>query len=159
MGVTRVSDRVMNLGHFLAQAAARTPDAPAMVRGDEVRSFGEMDARVSAACAALRKRGVVRGDRVLVQSRNSFAMFEVMFAVWRLGAVLVPVNFRLSPAEVGYIAGNCGARALIYDPVFAEHRDAARKEAPIALVVSLGEPMPGELAWEDLASGAASFPR
>jgi acyl-CoA synthetase (AMP-forming)/AMP-acid ligase II len=55
---------------------------------------------VSWLVAALRSLGVGKGDRVLVHSRNSNAMFESMWACFKAGAVWVPTNFRLTPAEV-----------------------------------------------------------
>ena len=154
----RVSNRVMNLGHFLAQTAAKYPDAPAMIRGAETRTFAQMDRRVCAVCAALSQRGVGKGDRILVQSRNSFAMFEAMFAAWRLGAVLVPVNFRLTPDEVAYIADNAGVSVLIYDEAFRGHRDAVAAAVTLSVTVCLGAPAAGEADWEGLAAGEGTFP-
>lgn len=90
---------------------------------------------------------------MLVQSRNSFEMFMTMFVAFRLGAVWVPVNFRLTEDEVAYIAGHCGARAMFYEPIFAPHRDAARKAGSLELIISLGEADEGELAFADLCGG------
>ena len=68
--------------------------------------------------AALAARGVSKGDRVLVQSKNCNQMFELMFACFRLGAVWVPTNFRLTPEEVAYLAKASGASAMICDANF-----------------------------------------
>ncbi|NKB51487.1 MAG: AMP-binding protein [Rhizobiaceae bacterium] len=150
MNIQRSSNRVMNLGHFLTQSANRLKDSPALIRGDHSVSFGELNRRVNSACRALQGLGIGKGDRILVQSRNSFAMFETMFAAFRLGAVWVPVNFRLLEDEVAFIAEHSGAKVLVYDPVFKSHRDAAKKQGELEHVISLGEADAGELAWNEL---------
>ena len=151
------SRKVMNLGHFLKQSADRFPNKPALVRGDAELSFHELNQRVDSICSAFDSMGVGKGDRILVQSRNSFAMFESMFAAFRLGAVLVPVNFRLSEYEVAFIAQNSGASVLVYESIFAPHRDAAVAVGDIEHVVCFDNPSDGELAWDDLANAEASF--
>ena len=152
--IERISNRVMNLGHFLTQTAQRLGANRALVRGDDQMSFAELNQRVDRACHSLKALGVGKGDRVLVQSRNSFAMFESMFAAFKLGAVWVPVNFRLSEDEVAFIAQNSGATVLAYDPVFKSHRDAAKAVEGGALehIICLGDPDPGELAWNAINS-------
>lgn len=152
-----MSKRVMNLGHFLTQTAQRLGDNPALVCGDETLSFEALNTRVDAVCASLTKLGIGKGDRVLVQSRNSFAMFETMFATFKLGAVWVPVNFRLSEEEVAFIAENSGAKLLAYDPVFVPHCESVKQVGVVEHIVSLGAPRAGELAWEDLATGSSNF--
>ena len=109
---------------------------------------------MDSACAALSSMGIKKGDRILVQSRNSFAMFETMFAAFKLGAVWVPVNFRLTEDEVVYIAQHSGARVLAFDPVFRPNLTTARKVGTIEHVISLDTAEEGELAWDDLASGS-----
>ncbi len=155
--IKRMSDRVMNLGHFLTQTVQRLGERPALIRGEATLSFRELNARVNNACQSLRKLGIKKGDRILVQSRNSFAMFETMFAAFKLGAVWVPVNFRLSEDEVAFIAQNSGAIALAYDPVFKPHRDAACAAGGISHIIGLGEKEAGELSWEELAQGEGKF--
>jgi fatty-acyl-CoA synthase len=155
--IQRSSNRVMNLGHFLTQSAHRLADKPALIRGEHSVSFAELNQRVDSACHALQQLGIGKGDRILVQSRNSFAMFETMFAAFKLGAVWVPVNFRLSEDEVAFIAENSGAKALAYDPVFKPHRDAAMHHGMLELVISLGDAESGELAWNDLTDGQDAY--
>ncbi|MFX4971199.1 AMP-binding protein, partial [Acinetobacter baumannii] len=79
------------------------------------RSFTwrEIDAKVTALAAALASRGIAKGDRGLVHSKNSDEMFWSMFAAFRLGAVWVPTNFRLMPDEVAYLATASGAKAFL----------------------------------------------
>ena len=89
--------------------------------------------------AALSARGVSKGDRVLVLARNCNQLFESMFVCFRLGAIWVPTNFRLTADEVAYLARVSGATAMICGREFPEHARGATGSAPsINLVVSIG---------------------
>jgi len=69
-------------------------------------------------------RGIGKGDRILVHSKNCEEMFWSMFATFRLGAVWVPTNFRLMPDEVAYLASASGAKAFLCHGDFPEHAAA-----------------------------------
>ncbi|HIC81960.1 MAG TPA: acyl-CoA synthetase, partial [Kiloniellaceae bacterium] len=141
----------MNLGGLLSQAARRDPDGPALVWGDRSWTWAETNARVNALVAALRRRGLGKGDPILVQARNSHQMFESLWAAFKLGGIWVPTNFRLTPPEVAYIATSSGARVLICDDVFAEHAAAVKAaSADLSLTVAIGTAGEGEVAYEDL---------
>ena len=158
---TPVSRRVANLANFLRASARRSPDAPAVIRGEAVTLWRDFDARVDALAAGLREAGIAKGDRVLVQARNSLAMFESMFACFRLGAVWVPTNYRLLAKDVAYIAGSSGARAMILDSIFPESLQAVRDAAPdLVLAVSIGGALDGTVGYEDLLArhAGASVP-
>ena len=151
------SRRVMNLGHFLTQTAERLGDNPALIRGEVRMSFRELNRRVNNICASHRKLGIGKGDRILVQSRNSFALFETMFAAFKLGAVWVPVNFRLSEEEVAFIADKSGAKIMAYESIFQPHRDAAKAEGRFEHIICLDTKTDGELFWDDLAKGNGEY--
>ena len=120
-----MSRRVMNLAYLLTQNARRHGDRTGFVWAEQSWSWREIDARVSALAAALAARGVVKGDRILVHSRNCDEMFWSMFAAFRLGAVWVPTNFRLMPDEVSYLATSSGAKAFLCHGDFPDHATAA----------------------------------
>ncbi len=144
-GVAPVSRRVMNLSHFLRQAARRYGGEIGFVRGEETWTWAELDRRVDAMAAALAARGVKKGDRILVQSKNGNQMFESMFACFRLGAVWVPTNYRQTPGEVAYLAQSSGASAMICHCDFPEYVTAAREAVPdIRFVISIGAAEFGE---------------
>jgi fatty-acyl-CoA synthase len=150
---------VMNLGHLLTDTARRFPDLPGLIRGERVWSWAEINRRVDAMAASLRARGIGKGDRILVHCRNSNVMFENMWVAFKLGAVWVPTNFRLTPAEVAYLGASSRARVMIYDRGFEAHADAVRKENPaLELVLSVGDPRPGESAYEALVEEAGEAP-
>ena len=149
-GVAPVSKRVMNLAHFLRQAARRYPDGLALVWGQRRWTWAEMERRVNALAAAMAADGIGRGDRVLVQARNGNQLVESMFACFALGAVWVPVNFRQMPDEVAFLAQSSGAVAMLWEAEFAAHHAAAR-EASAALRLSL--PMDGFEALVEAHAG------
>jgi acyl-CoA synthetase (AMP-forming)/AMP-acid ligase II len=100
-----------------------------MIQGDLVRSWGDMATRVRQGASALAALGVGKGDRVLVHGRNTPALFETMWSCWMLGAVWVPINFRLTPPEVAYLAESSGAVLHLFGRDFAGHAEAARNAA------------------------------
>jgi len=127
-----MSRRVMNLAHIATQNARRLPKHPAFIWGEKTLDWAEIDAQVSGLAAGLKARGIGKGDRVLVHSKNCDAMFVSMFATFRLGAVWVPTNFRLLPDEVAYLASASGAKGFLCHGDFPEHAAAvaAAKPAP-----------------------------
>lgn len=148
-GVAPVSRRVMNLGHFLVQAARRHPLQPALICGDTRYSWRELDARTAALAQALADRGIGKGDRVLVHSRNCFEFVETLFATLRLGAVWVPTNFRISPDEAVYLARTSGAKAFLCHGDYPGHAAAVMEAVPhLSLVARLG---PGDFPALDAA--------
>lgn len=122
----RMSRRVMNLAHMLTQNARRHGSRSGFVWGDRSWTWREIDAQVSALAAALAARGISKGDRILVHSKNGAEMFFSMFAAFRLGAVWVPTNFRLMPDEVAYLAQASGAKAFLCHADFPEHAAAVK---------------------------------
>jgi acyl-CoA synthetase (AMP-forming)/AMP-acid ligase II len=151
--------QVMNLGQLLSQAAQLYPDQPGLFEDDNSWTWTEINARVDAMAAALRYKGVKKGDKILVQSRNNIQLFESCWVSFRLGCVWVPTNFRLTPPEISYLGASSGARVLIYEREFAEHVDAVKAaSSAVEFVVCIGDPRPGESSYEELAKRHADHP-
>ena len=129
-GVNPVSRRVMNLAYLLKQNARRHGERTGFVWGERSWTWREIDALVSALAAALAARGIGKGDRLLVHSKNCDEMFWSMFAAFRLGAVWVPTNFRLMPDEVAYLASASGAKGFLCHGDFPEHAAAVTAASP-----------------------------
>ena len=90
-----------------------------MDAGSQVRySWREFDARIDAAAGVLRELGVGRGDIVAILLFNRFEFLEVAFGANRLGAVFLPLNWRLAGDEFRYILDHAGAKALVSEPNF-----------------------------------------
>lgn len=129
-GVVPMTRRVMNLGHIATQNARRLAQHPAFIWGERTLDWAQIDAQVSALAAGLKARGLGKGDRLLVHSKNCDAMFVSMFATFRLGAVWVPTNFRLLPDEVAYLATASGAKAFLCHGDFPEHAATVAAASP-----------------------------
>jgi fatty-acyl-CoA synthase len=94
------------------------PDQPAASLGD--LTYAELGERSRAMAAKHDSLGLEVGDRVAFVSHNSARLLSAFFGVCGYGRVLVPINFRLSAEEIGYILKHSGARALYIDPELAE---------------------------------------
>jgi fatty-acyl-CoA synthase len=92
--------------------------APAIVCVDtgETQSYGLLDHRAGKLAGALEARGVGDGDRVAIAALGRPEVFELQLACARLGAAMVPLNWRLASAEMTAVLADCGAAALITDP-------------------------------------------
>ncbi|MGH6717071.1 MAG: AMP-binding protein, partial [Bradyrhizobium sp.] len=119
-----MSRRVMNLAYMLTQNARRLGDRTGFIWATRSWTWREIDREVSALAAALAARGIAKGDRILVHSKNCEEMFWSMFAAFRLGAVWVPTNFRLMPDEVAYLALASGAKGFLCHGDFPDHAAA-----------------------------------
>ena len=83
-------------------------------------TYGQFNERATRLATALRERfGVERGDRVAFLAHNSTDHFEAMFACWKLGAIFVPLNWRLSAHETAAIVEHCGPRVVLHDAELA----------------------------------------
>lgn len=109
--------RSQTIADLLRRSALRDPDKTAIVYQDLRQSYRELDAAVSATASALAARGVVAGQRVAMLSHNNHAFVVAYFALARLGAVSVPINFMLTADEVGYVLGHSGATGMIAEDV------------------------------------------
>jgi len=114
-----------------ARAARRGGDTALVDGGSGQRyTYAELDAAIDALAGALRARGIRPGDRVALLAANSAAFFQIVFAAARCGAILVPINFRLSAPEIGYILADSGATMLFASPQFMALAGDALDAAP-----------------------------
>ena len=121
------------------------------------QTYAAFAERARALAAGLDELGIGRGERVAVVSHNSARLLEMFYGVCSYGRVLVPVNFRLAPAEVSYIVEHSGASVLLVDPevdqalaeVTAKHRFVLGAESDVALLRPGVEPVPWEEPSED----------
>ncbi len=132
-----------NLAGVLAHHADRFPDRPCLIWDGEVIRYAELDRRAGRVAAGLRDLGVGRGDVVAVLLYNCPEFIEVMFAIGRIGAVFMPVNWRLAGEEVAYIATHAGAKLLVSEPELAALAEAVRPRLPGIRFVSVGEASAG----------------
>ena len=104
---------------FLRRAARLFPDKTAVIDGERRFTYRRLEERVRRLSNALRQRGIGQGDKVAVLSPNSHRMLEAFFAVPQIGAVLMPLNYRLTTPDFEYILGHAETKALLIDWEFA----------------------------------------
>ena len=105
--------RVRNIADILRHRAAATPDAPALLQGDRVTTYGELDARSSQVAQALLADGVVAGDRVAYIGVNAPSFLEVLYGAAKIGAIATALNNRLAPPELRAILANAEPAVLV----------------------------------------------
>jgi acyl-CoA synthetase (AMP-forming)/AMP-acid ligase II len=120
----------MQLTQGIHRNAQQTPDRPATICGDRVRTWAESKDRVARLAAGLLAHGVAPGDRVAIVSLNSDHYHEALLATWWAGAVVNPVNIRWSPAEIAYSLVDSETRVVVVDDTFAAALPAIREGAP-----------------------------
>ncbi|HMQ27171.1 MAG TPA: AMP-binding protein, partial [Acidimicrobiales bacterium] len=120
------------------------PDQPAASLGE--LTYARIAELARGQAAALDAMGIGRGERVAMVSQNAARMLVSFFGVSGWGRVFVPINFRLSPAEISYIVEHCGASLLLVDPELDEA--LASVTAPRRMVI--GADTDAELFGMDL---------
>ncbi|MEA2310304.1 MAG: hypothetical protein QOE28_272 [Solirubrobacteraceae bacterium] len=150
-----VSEAVLTPLRFLERSAQVWAQRPAVVSGEDVRTYAEHDERVRRAAGALVELGIEPGERVATLLPNVEPMLECHYAVPGIGAVLVPMNTRLAAPEYAYILEHSGAAVVVADRSLEEPLEAALGElgdaAPRAVYTDdeyeqrLGDAQPREL--------------
>ena len=120
----------MDLSHWIERHARFAPGAVAIRFEGAAISYAELARRVARAAAVLAGLGVKRDDAVAWLGLNHPAVLVLLFACARLGAMLVPLNWRLAPPEHARVLADCPPRVLFAEPAFADH--ARRIEGAIA---------------------------
>jgi fatty-acyl-CoA synthase len=113
------------ISDLLRRTARRVPDKLAIRCGSVAWTYRDFDALAGRLAGGLTESGIRAGDRVAVLSRNSHAFAALRFALARIGAVLVPINFMLNAEEIAFILRSSGAIALAVGPDFVDAGKAA----------------------------------
>ena len=144
----------------LARHALMQPKATALRFLGQTTTWGELARRVTALAGALSRRGVGSGDRVLILMLNRTEFIESVLAANLLGAIAVPVNFRMTPPEIAFLVGDCEARVVVTEPVLATVAAAVRELDPMLadVIVAGGATEDGLLGYEDLLSEGGPAP-
>jgi fatty-acyl-CoA synthase len=141
----------------LAHHASRAPDRPITVFAGRATTYAEMESRAVALAGGLAARGVGPGDVVGLLAYNCPEFLQVIFAANYLGAVAMPINWRLAAAEVRYILDHSEARALVCDEALHDVAAAATDGMAPALVRATMAPAP-LAGWSSLTELEAGPP-
>jgi fatty-acyl-CoA synthase len=143
-----------NWTNQLARHALMQPDATALRFLGRTTTWAELDDRVTALAGALCRRGVESGDRVLILMLNRTEFIETFLAANLLGAIAVPVNFRMTPPEIAFLVGDCDAKVIVTESVLAGVATAVRALNPTLadVIVAGGTTEDGLLGYEELVA-------
>jgi len=106
----------LGLGSWPRRRARISPDRVALVQRDRSLTYRQLAERAAQLAGALARLGVQKGDRVAYLGVNDITVFETLFAAGLLGAVLVPLNYRLSGPEIRYMLADSEASVLVHSP-------------------------------------------
>ena len=141
----------MNVGEWTTRWAQRYPQEPCLKYGDLELTKGEFNLRVNRLANTFLAKGLKKGQRVGVLLGNSNIFLEILFALSKIGGIMVPLNFRLAPPELEYILNDSGPVMLVYSPEFTAVAESLRGKVPgLDLFICEGE---GGTAGDPLFEG------
>lgn len=150
----------MNWCTVLEHHAARAPDRALLEFEGRVTTYGEMADRVAATAGGLARCGVVAEDVVALLSYNCAEFIEVVFAANHLGAIVMPINWRLAAPEVRYIVEHSNAAVIVADGALSALADEALEAMAREVVrVGIDATPPGWTALADLRANSAPVAR
>ena len=141
----------MNLSDLIDRNASFTPGKAALRFEGETLSYAAFAERIASAARALKSRlGVGRGDRVGILAANHPDYLVLLYACARLGAMLLPLNWRLAPPEQVFILSDASVKALIVEDAFAAVLAPLKEALPDIRVVGLGKVLGAEATFDAL---------
>ncbi|MGI9658673.1 MAG: class I adenylate-forming enzyme family protein [Gaiellaceae bacterium] len=171
----------MNTAAFLSKAADAHRDRVALRFGDRRLSYGELEEQAARLAGALLDAGLAPGERLGVYMRNNPEYLITVFAAFRAGLCVVPVNAKLHPSELAYILSNAECSALVYGEEKSTDVSEAVSQLEMDHLVRVGAAGPGtdfvalldagspatpiaevgpdDLAWLFYTSGTTGFPK
>lgn len=143
----------MSLGRMLRRAAARNPQKSALICGNQIVSYEELNSTTDALARWLLHQGLKLGDRVAIHWRNSVQVVNLYFACFKAGLIAVPVNVRLKAPEIAYILGHSNAKLCFTQPELVFLCEEVRADCPDLQGIHTTLP-----SGETMESGRAALP-
>jgi acyl-CoA synthetase (AMP-forming)/AMP-acid ligase II len=129
----------INIGEFLTKRAYLTPEREGLVCEGIRRTYRELNERANRLAQAMQALGVGYGDRVALLALNEPEYYDLYFGLGKIGAILVPVNYRLAGPEIQYILSDCEPKVFIFGKEYREVVDSIRKDIPTRELWVIGE--------------------
>jgi fatty-acyl-CoA synthase len=144
---------LQGIGFWLTKRAFLSGDREAVVDGDRRLNYRELNQRVNRLAGSLQARGLKPGDRCAILAYNCLEYVEVLFAAAKLGLLLVPLNWRLSPAELAFNLSDSGTETLLFDSEFEKIVAKLAENTSLKQMIVLGSnPILAADAYEALLS-------
>jgi acyl-CoA synthetase (AMP-forming)/AMP-acid ligase II len=146
----KLSQRLL-IGEMLARQARKHPDKQCIVFEEKRQTYLETNKRVNRLAHALLNRGVGRSDRVALLMQNCSEYLECYFALCKIGAVAVPINFRYVENEIAFQVNNSGSKAMIMGQEYIDTIMNAQQEMPgLKILIGIGEKKAKVEAYEKI---------
>lgn len=150
----------MDIGSYLAQNARKSPEKLAIECDGRSYTYKQFNEEVNKLAHGLLKLGIQKGQKIALMMKNSDQFVFAFFAGAKIGAVIVPVNFRLTASEVHYILEQSGTVMAICDDEFEDTITSAREGTNIAHVITTGTPKAiGHRPYESVLSEDVENPQ
>jgi len=151
----------MNLAHTLTQSALKWPEKIALVFEGKRWTYAQWNMWVNAVADSFKASGVVKGDRIAFFTYNLPEQITGFYALMKLGAIPVPINYRLAPNEVKYIIEDCSAKMLVFEESLREQVMAIKDSLKLEKFIVIGSvAQRQEILFDDfVASGRALEPK
>lgn len=147
----------MNIGMLFTKAARSFPDKLAIAYGDREWTYKQTNERINKLANAFVSMGIPKGANIAILLHNCPEFIEVLFACFKAGIGVVPLNFRLHPKECSFIINNSEAEAVILGEDFRDSMNDLKNEMPqVKHFICISEPLPGMLAFEKLLENQSS---
>jgi fatty-acyl-CoA synthase len=144
---------IPGIGSWLTRRELLTPGKAAVVDGQRRLNYQQLNRRVNRLARALQGLGLQFADRISILSYNCLEFVEVIMAAAKLGLILVPLNWRLTPAELAFNLNDSGAETLFFDADLGESVKGVMGPTPLKQFIAFGEKQILEArAYESLLS-------
>ena len=146
----------INIGDFLTRRSRLTPDREGLVCEGVRRTYKDLNDRANRLAHAMKALGIGHGDRVSILAFNEPEYYDMYFGLGKIGATLVPVNYRLAGPEIQYILSDCESKVLVFGPEYAEVVDSIRNDIPAKELIAISaDPPEWARSYETLIADAS----
>ena len=146
----------INIGDFLTRRSRITPDREGLVCEGVRRNYQDLNDRANRLANAMTTLGIGHGDRIGILAFNEPEYYDMYFGLGKIGATLVPVNYRLAGPEIQYILSDSESKVLVFGPEYAEVVDSIRSDIPTKDFIAISENPPDwAKSYETLISEAS----
>src|SRR2546425_8459937 len=156
---TRFAYREITLEGRLREVARELGTKPALIQGDRVVGYAELDERTDRLAAALARRGIVRGDRVTLFMPSSIEFVVAFYGTLKAGGVVNPINAQSKEREVRFQLEDSGAKALLVHEALWPVVEPLRGELAASTTLAVtGAGVPGATRFDDLVAETGAAP-
>lgn len=149
----------VTIGRLLTITARKNPTQLAIVCEDRRYTYQEFNEQVNRLANGLKQLGVSKGEKIALMMKNSDYFVFTFFAAAKLGAVAVPVNFRLTPSEIHYILEQSEASLIVCDQEYEAYIYEAMGNTEVHIVVTVGESnLEGQYSYKEVLANSVEEP-